>query len=241
MKTLSPNWFIEGLNDFEYKQYLLLAYLQGVAKQFRQSYLYPTFSDLITHYTNLQAFKEGKSSLMDMMPRNLTGINWRKMELNYDHTLSQDDQLREIEEIVDYSLPQIKRHLEEGKGLFGLIEEQLEIETVGLVPLYRKEGYFLLRQNGDREIKAYEYQVSFFESSGEQFQSLRTRHIENYTWGITSSYENIKLNLIRTQAKLPNPATYLVYSELHFPEKESLLPVFKRKFIRYLGNDSHSA
>lgn len=235
MKKLSPNWFVEGLNDFEYKQYVLLAYLQEVARQFREHYLYPTFSDLITHYTNLHSFKQGKSTLMESMPKNLTGIDFENLELVYDQAVEEDEQLKVIEELVDYSIPQIKAHLQTGQELFGRIENHLEIETVGLLPLYRNEGYLLLRQNRDPEIKAYEYKVSFFENAGEKYQGLQTRWVANYAWGITTTCQSIKLNLIRNQTKFPNPATFFVYSELNFPEEESLLPVMKRKFIRFLG------
>ena len=34
MKQLNPNWLTEGWVDFEYKKYLLLAYLQKVSIDF---------------------------------------------------------------------------------------------------------------------------------------------------------------------------------------------------------------
>ena len=60
MKKLSSNWFVEGLQDFEYKKYVLLAYLQGVKQAFDQALLYPVFSELIAHYQDLHAFQQSK-------------------------------------------------------------------------------------------------------------------------------------------------------------------------------------
>lgn len=37
MKSLRPNWFFEDLPDFEYKKYVLLAYLQDVHAQFTET------------------------------------------------------------------------------------------------------------------------------------------------------------------------------------------------------------
>ena len=33
---LSPEWFLEGTLDFEYKKYVLLAYLQHVSQEFAE-------------------------------------------------------------------------------------------------------------------------------------------------------------------------------------------------------------
>ena len=36
MKQLRDDWFLEGRIDYEYKKYVLLAYLQYVAQQFSE-------------------------------------------------------------------------------------------------------------------------------------------------------------------------------------------------------------
>ena len=75
MENLNANWFVEGLVDFEYKKYVLLAYLETVKKQFNQTKLYPQFSDLIGHHRNLSTFKEGKTKMAENFPQSLTGVD----------------------------------------------------------------------------------------------------------------------------------------------------------------------
>ena len=60
MATLSKNWITEKLIDFEYKKYLLLAYLQQVSGQFDETRLYPSLSELIEHYKNVVSLRENK-------------------------------------------------------------------------------------------------------------------------------------------------------------------------------------
>ena len=53
MEKLSKDWLTQGLIDFEYKKYLLLAYLQKAKKSFEKVELYPFLADLVFHYRNL--------------------------------------------------------------------------------------------------------------------------------------------------------------------------------------------
>jgi len=43
MKKLPTNWLTDGLINFEYKKYLLLAYLKSVEEEFESKRLYPFF------------------------------------------------------------------------------------------------------------------------------------------------------------------------------------------------------
>ena len=63
MDQLKENWLTEGLVDFEYKKYLLLAYLKKVKESFTRMELYPFLSDLVFHHRNLMAIKENKAMI----------------------------------------------------------------------------------------------------------------------------------------------------------------------------------
>ena len=58
MERLKHDWLTEGLMDFEYKKYILLAYLKDIREKFNKSQLYPFLSELIFHYNNLQKIKK---------------------------------------------------------------------------------------------------------------------------------------------------------------------------------------
>jgi hypothetical protein len=235
MKKLNADWFVEGLQDFEYKKYVLLAYLQTVRKAFDQSLLYPVFSELIAHYQNLHAFQQTKQQFESAVPQKLVALDWEKFQALYASLLADDEALREIEGIVDFSLPRVKASVEEGKQLYEFIEENIEIDTVGLLPLYRDAGYLLLRKGETNMIKAYSYQITVFENANERYRGIHSHFVADFPLSIVNTYEAIKLELIRQQKDLPNPATFSIYSKMQFPEEASLIPVAKRKFVRFLA------
>ncbi len=75
MKQLNLNWITEGLMDFEYKKYLLLAYLQEVSRDFDEKKLYPVLSDLVMHYNNLITIKRNKTYVSNQFPKQISKID----------------------------------------------------------------------------------------------------------------------------------------------------------------------
>ncbi|RMG20372.1 MAG: hypothetical protein D6730_20075 [Bacteroidetes bacterium] len=234
MKKLSTDWFMEGLLDYEYKKYVLLAYLQHVSQEFAQERLYPSFSDLIFHYKNLAAFKENKQKLYERFPKSLSEEEFKQLRLVMKPEIEEDVQLKEIESIVEYAIPAIREHLKEGKGIYEYIDEQLSIEPIGILPLYKQEGYILLRINQHKEVKAFEYRIVFFENTEANYHGISMNYLQSFRLSLANTYEAIKRELTQLNAQLPNPATYLLYTVKAFPEEASLLPVAKRKMLAYL-------
>lgn len=234
MKKLSPDWFMEGTLDFEYKKYMLLAYLQQVSQEFAEVRLYPAFSDLIFHYKNLFSFKENKQKLMDQFPVRLSKEDFRKLKLAFNSEVEDSMDLAEIETIIEYSLPKIHEHLKEGKNIYEFLSEKITIEPIGITPLYNQEGYIMIRVNTDKEVKVYEYRIIFMENTDANYYGISMEQVDSFTYGIANTYESIKLSLIRNHRKFPNPATFLVYSDQIIPIEASLLPVTKRKMLAYL-------
>lgn len=234
MKNLSTDWFIEGLIDYEYKKYMLLAYLKYVSQEFAQERLYPSFSDLIFHYNNLTAFKENKQKLYERFPKTLSEEEFRKLKLVQNTEIEDDAHLQEVESIISYAMPVFRDHLREGKEIYELIDEHLNIEPVGILPLYKQEGYVFLRIQPRPDVKVYEYRIVFFENTDANYHGISLKYLDSFRLSIANTYETIKRKLIQARAHLPNPATYLMYAERPFPEESSLLPVAKRKMLAYL-------
>jgi hypothetical protein len=214
---------------------VLLAYLQGVKQAFDQVLLYPVFSELINHYQGLHAFLQGKQQFESQAPKQLQVIDWEKFKALYASLLADDDAIREIEELVEFSLPKIKASLDEGRQLYELIDESIEIDTIGLLPLYRDTGYILVRGGDTQEIRAYSYQITVFEDANERYRGIHTQWVGDFRLSFANTFESIKLELIRYRQNLPNPATFSINARMRFPEEASLLPVAKRKLVRFLA------
>jgi hypothetical protein len=234
MEKLSKDWLTQGLIDFEFKKYVLLAYLNTVKKSFDRVELYPFLADLVFHYRNLLSIKENKSLLKDSFPRELSLEEFKKLELTYREIVEDDSIMNELESIIEFSIPKIKESLNEGTVIYDYVESKCEISPIGVTPLYAKEGYLFVTLPPEKETNVYRYQVSIFDGSDEKYQSLNTEHIKTVAKQRVETYESLKLGLIRRYRDMPNPAAFLVLSKMKFPLAETFLPVAKRLFVRHL-------
>jgi hypothetical protein len=235
MHQLSKDWLTQGLIDFEYKKYVLLAYLKTARGAFSKVELYPFLGDLVFHYRNLVAIKENKALIRESFPKEISVEEFKKLELSYRAMVEDDAVMSELESIIEFALPKIKDSLNEGSLIYEHVESQCEIAPIGVTPLYAKEGYLFVTQPPEKETNVYRYQVSFFEQSHEQLRSLNTTFIESVEKNVANTYEQMKLNLVRKFRDLPNPATYLIVSRMKFPFTETLMPVAKRLFVKHIS------
>lgn len=240
-KKLSDNWITENHIDFEYKKYLLLAYLQHVSERFEETCLYPALSELVKHYRNVVTLRDQKNNLFDSFPEALSGTDFQQFKLVYEK-LSQDDQLmQEIGEIINFSIPRFQHYLSEGKKIYDFIESRLNIYPVGIVPLHTDAGYFFIRNGDQPETLVFEYQISIFDQPHERYRAIAVQYITAIARSLRNSYENIKQDLILYKRELPNPATYVIESELTLPVNETLLPLAKRSLVKYLQSHNNQA
>jgi len=235
MKSLGINWFIEGRIDFEHKKYILLAYLQEINRHFDKSRLYPNLTDLIFHYNNLLSFKENKTSLQQAFPQRLTQADIAAVKLTYKKIVEDDNLLNEIEQIIAYAMSQMDPAIKTGKEIYDFVEQHLNIETVGVIPLIPYHGYFSLRNGHDKSQYVYEYQITIFEGKDDKYRGINTRLIDVYERNLVNTPEWIKSDLIYRYKHMPNPAVYHVESDITFPMEQTLLPVAKKSLVKYIS------
>lgn len=241
--SLSPDWITQGLIDFEYKKYMLLAYLQYTKKQFDEVKLYPTLSELLFHYHNLIQIKENKQLLSEKFPKKLSKADFEKLKLTYTSIVKDDEMMQEIESVVEFALPKINASVKEGKQIYDWISEHLEIVPVGITPIYFREGYLFLgtNENQNKEkltntVQIYTYTITLFEMADtrEILRGLNLQHYQTISKSTFQTYENLKINLIKTNKSLPNPATFLMQSSVVCSFENSIFPIAKRRLVEYL-------
>lgn len=237
MNKLGMNWFTEGRVDFEYKKYVLLAYLQQVHQSFEENKLYPQLAELVSHYQNLKLFIDTKSKLYNSFPKELSEVDLKNFRLVYEKTIEDDELMGEINRIVEYSLPRLKGGLEEGRTLYDGIEAAITFAPIGILPLYKDEGYLLLKSGATSQTQVYQYQITLFSGADENYRAINTTYIGQYQYGLVYTFENIKKELIKTRKELPNPATYLAECATIVPEHETLLPIAKRLLVRRIAKE----
>ncbi|MGV3528302.1 MAG: hypothetical protein ACO1OO_05350 [Flavisolibacter sp.] len=234
MKKLSETWFAEGYIDFELKKYTLLAYLHEINHYFDANKLYPQLSDLIFHYNNLVAFRENKKYLQEQFPKKLTGMQMEKLQLLYEQMIADGELMQELEEIINYSVNEMKTTISSGTEIYEFVEDKLNIEPVGLIPLDTQEGYFFLSAGNSKDTRVYQYHLSIFEKHDEKYRSIKTAFLDMMVRSLANTYESMKTEIIKKRSDLPNPAVYCIETKLSFPVEETLLPIAKRCLVKYL-------
>ncbi len=129
----------------------------------------------------------------------------------------------------------MKATISEGAQIYDFVEQQLQIEPVGIVPLYKDEGYVLIRYGGYTEVRVYNYTIALFEHKNARYRSIKMTYLDTRTKNLSNTYEQIKLDIIRTIRALPNPAVYKIEFPLSVPFNETLLPVAKRVLVKHLA------
>lgn len=228
MEHLSKNWLTEHLIDFEYKKYTLLAYLKSVKEKFHHHRLYPQLGELVFHFQNLVKIKKNKTLIFESFPKLATDIDLEKLTINYEKVVKDGELMKEISDIIEYALPNFDQTIHYGKELYNFVEENLTINEVGLMPIYKREGYILLTEECSELIKVYRYKISILEHDNEMYSLVNTNYVLSEKRSITNTAGQVKMNLIKQITELPNPATYLFTSKWEFPVEETLLPIAKR-------------
>ena len=232
--VLSDTWFMEGYIDYELQKYRLLAYLQDVKKHFSATRLYPQLAEIIAHYNNLLSYRANKQHLQDAFPRRISQIHTERMELVYEQLMADDSVMQELEEIISFAIGGMRETITEGAGIYELIEKKMIIEPVGIVPLYKNEGYALMHYTGEKDVNVYHYTVSIFDNKDARYRALRMQFIDTRTKTYATTWEQMKIEIVRDIRTLPNPAVYVVEFPLHIPFYETLLPITKRALVRYI-------
>jgi len=232
MVELKQDWLTEGHIDFEYKKYLLLAYMQQVENEFDAKKLYPRFSELVEHYRNLEILKEQKKIAVNNFPKEISRLDFEKFRIEYKSAIQDDELIREIDEIISFAIPMFQNKMSLGKELYEEVEDKVEIFPVGLLPLDVEEGFFMLSDFMRRMINVYYYNITIFESAMEKFRGIHTNLVNQYEMSITNTYQNIKYELIKDTKQMP--ATYALEFKETFPLTETMLPIAKRMLVRYV-------
>lgn len=227
METLSENWITEHLLDFEYKKYMLLAYLQKVKERFDEQKLYPDFAELIAHYKNLIELKSNAYSIENKFRKNLKGLDLHNMKLVYDD-ITDTDLLEELKLIISFSEPLMAKEIHKGKSIFDYAEQHIVAEHVGILPLYKAEGYFILAPYQSKQVQVYTYQFSKINLLQQEVYGLTTNYYSTYTTSLSKPVDKLKHDIIDLNPDLPNPPFYLFKANTELPNAETFLPVAKR-------------
>ena len=237
MEPISLEIFFDSETDWEMNQYRILAGIKAARAEFDRKKIYPSLATLIKLKRELNQIKEERNCLNQQFPRQIKGFDTKEQKVIYDsaENINLDENIEVIFGLIDWAVPYINEAIEEGIVLFDFVENNLSLEQVGIMPMYKDEGYFMITDNIAVELQVHRYECTLFSSGKEKFRTLKTELVKSKKQGIIKELpENIKLEIIKERTDLPNPAIFLLNSDLEFPFIETMLPVAKRKMISHI-------
>jgi hypothetical protein len=228
MKKLTSDWFTQNWLDAEYQKYVVMAYLQSVKQNFTANKLVPDLPDLQDHYEAGVRFSRGKGTLNAAFPKRISRVTGPPPRIEYKSENTDDPLLAEIDTVINFALPRFQTMVTEGKQRWTDIAGKLTLEPIGLMPLHPAEGYLLLHTTSGSETQVYSFAITFYSDQEPGGRMVRLNYVEAIRKGLATTFENIKLDLIRRHRHLPNPATFMLESQQTYPVHETLLPIARQ-------------
>lgn len=224
-RLLTSTW-----EDEEKTRYLMLAELAEVRRHLRQHRLYPHLSHLVSVRRLLEEIRTKFEELNAGLPRALSAIDWDSAEIRHEARFVPDGDLGAMQRLVVWVLPLIDELIEEGAAIHEFVQEHMTLQQVGILPEYRQEGYMIIPDNRRDHLNVFRFEMGLLPGGGERFRALKTRFLEarKIRAGAVPTMSAIKLDLIRRERDLPNPATYFADTRLDFSFHQTILPVARR-------------
>ena len=239
MDPLSLNLFTSAVEDVERTQYKVLAGLQKARSAFDEQRVYPHLGRLVKLHGALVTVLDQTEHFRTPDTGRIAGIDWEEKSITYEWPDLEGCEMADVEDLIRWALPHIRDAIEEGTSVYEQVEDNLELETVGIMPSYVQEGYLMVPDRGAEDLHVLRYTLSLIEGDGEPHRALKTVHCKTVpAEDVDASPSSIKLQLIEERRDLPNPATYVSKIDLDVPYQETLLPVVKRRLVRRLAAES---
>ena len=239
MDTLSLEDFAEAVDDVERTQYKILGGLQKAQKAFEQKRVYPHLGHLVKLHGALVTILRQTEDFRTPETGRISGIDWEEKKVTYEWPELDSSEMADVEELIRWALPHIRTAIEDGRAVYEHVEDNLELETVGIMPSYVQEGYLMVPHREDKALHVLRYTLSLIEGEDETHRALKTVHCKTVSEEkVDVDPSTVKLQLIEERRDLPNPATYFSNIALHVPYQETLLPVVKRRLVRRLAAES---
>jgi hypothetical protein len=236
MERLHLDTFMNAAADAESARYHILAGLKTCQNELNHNRLYPAFTELIELNNGLCSLLEQHEEFAKNMPHDIESLDWENQSITYKQPDWHCNELQRVMNLAVWSLPYIEDLLNEGKDIFDFVEEHLILEEVGIVPLYREEGYYFIPDHQAAQVHLMEYHFSLLKSGNERYRALKTKLLKSVELRtVRTPAESLKQLLIEEHQEMPNPATFQVETDIEFPFLETMLPMAKRKLTMRLA------
>lgn len=210
---LTNDWLTNDPIDFEYKKYMLLAYNQRQTKFYEEKKIYPHFTDIVDKLKIVNEFLQN-IKLMENSKVRVVDINWINKTLNY-ASLVDDSSLDEIKSIAKYSKEILVDLYVRYRNLLDSVDESIVVSGCRTEIFNLYDGYIILKGDGREKILEYTVYRKIVPHPHFVLKTCKADMKEYYTKRYVRNVFDV------------------IFKE-HYPMKESILPVYKKKFLETL-------
>lgn len=210
-----------SVTDLEQSRYYLLGKMKICQQNFNETKVFPEFQNLITLYETINSILENRHGIFQ---KEYTD------KLDSGHDIEKQKQINnEIEmqfRLMEWALPYLSDLLEQGKYIYDFVDENINIESIGINSKHNSDGYMIIPDNKEKVFRIFRYNRSLH-------KMLKTREVDNYSWNVIIIPREFLRNYLLLNDIL-NQIIYLLDTELSFPYNETISPIARRKFLKFL-------
>lgn len=232
---LETDWIFQEPIDFEYKEYILLAYFKKIDDLISQNKLYPAFIELSLHLANLQTvIKENVILFTKKNFKSLDDEVLLKEILAKNPPELTEEESKEIDRIIKYSAVKFFDYFNILKSYWTLVYDTISISIKKNKKYLRSDcGYMTYINKKENKLYVWEYKIDHEDKSIDEQMTTINKIYEG-------SRSDVKLNYIINEFSNFSPLqkklspVFELKSEEDYPIEETLLPLFKRKLTSYI-------
>ena len=224
---LETSWILDPPIDLEYKQYLLLDFLQKADADFKRERIDPYLFDIKYNLNNIECFLTTRK----LVPRKKDLTDHELERLEWFGKLQDDSiEMREIYATVKWAFKKLQEKYKDGAKVWKKIESELKMFYIGDLPERISEGYVIIKY-GEAHV-AEVYQFKFSESMSKL--SMRLHGYEDVA--DDPGYGTLRFKLA-LDSDMDDPVFIGIESPRAFDTKASLLPIIKTIISGYVLTD----
>lgn len=211
MQLLSDNWLTEGLNDFEYKKYLLLAYDRDLTKLLEEKKLYPHFDDIMDKLRIVDEFLH-KIKYLEESKKEIDFFDIVNKRIVY-HSTIKDNSMDTIKEVAKLSKDMFVDLYIKYRDFLDVVEKNILISGCKVEVFSSYEGYIKLMYGKKEKILTYSIYRLIYPYPHFIVKTGKANLKEYYNDRLMKNIFDVR------------------FVEM-FPLKETMIPVFRNKFLQ---------
>jgi hypothetical protein len=233
---MNTEWMFEKPIDQEHKEYKLLSYFQKMGEKLDNMELYPSFIELSLHLANIQTLIKDKKII----------YTDKKFSTIDDELLVKDLKIKEIPKlsteegeefakILTYSAPRMLEYFNIAKSVWEIVFDSINMRVKkNKDNVLDKKGYFYYVNPKDEIHYVWEYEIKSVNKKSPESKTLVNLIYSDKKndLTITKIINTFSQWNLENKSKLP---LFEMVCDGEFPINETLLPLFKRKMINYVG------